>query len=111
MAETGETFSDIVRLSVHGLQKHTWDVCGASEHAERAVEESTFPTLVPDASPFSTRWVWKYRANVPALNQKSGASIDRSARFRKERVLVLGDGPLGDRIVAALQDHPSYELI
>ena len=118
MAETEETFSDVVRFGVPapGWQEarghmHPWDVFGVSEHAAPPVDEAMLTTLAPETSPFTTRWVWKYRLHAPLANEKGSASLDRGARSRRERVLVLGDGPLGDRIVAALQGHPTYELV
>ena len=121
MAETEETFSDVVGFSSPDLQdarSHVpqWNTFGLREHAGDALEDALWSTQEADASPFTDRWVWKYRIPSSHLIGKGMASIgrsayDRSACMRRERVLVLGDGPLADRIVAALQNHSSYEVI
>lgn len=115
MAETEETFSDVVQFSSSqldgspGSHVFQWKPFEADERSVSSVEESIWSTHVIDASPFTARWVWKFRNNALAGNEK--AMIDRAKRPRRKRVLVLGDGPLGDRIVAALQGHPSYEVV
>ena len=121
MAETEETFSDVVGFSSPDLQdarSHVpqWNTFGLREHAGHALEDALWSTQEADASPFTDRWVWKYRIPSSHLIGKGMASIgrsayDRTACMRRERVLVLGDGPLADRIVAALQNHSSYEVI
>lgn len=117
MAETEETFSDVVEFGSselqgtprsHGLQ---WKAFGADARGVPSLEETVWSTQVSDASPFTARWVWKYRKSSLPANDKVTTRIDRNTRVRRNRVLVLGDGPLGDRIVAALQGHPSYELV
>jgi sugar transferase (PEP-CTERM system associated) len=117
MAETEETFSDVVQFgsseldltpTSHVLQ---WNAFGTGERGVHPLEETVWTTQVADASPFTARWVWKYRKSSLPANDKAVTPVDRSTRLRRKRVLVLGDGPLGDRIVAALQDHPSYELV
>ena len=119
MAETEETFSDVVGFrspALHDASGHVlqWNAFESTQHAGPALEEALWSTQATDAAPFTDRWVWKY--GMSASHVTGHAIIDRSARdgsprTRRERVLVLGDGPLADRIVAALQNHPSYELI
>ncbi|MEP6886694.1 MAG: exopolysaccharide biosynthesis polyprenyl glycosylphosphotransferase [Nitrospirales bacterium] len=117
MAETEETFSDVVQFGSSQLdaaaRSHVlqWKTFGAGERSVPSLEEAVWSTQVADASPFTARWVWKYRKNSLPANDKAIAAVDRNTRARRKRVLVLGDGPLGDRIVAALQGHPSYELV
>ena len=121
MAETEETFSDVVGFGsaeLHDARSHMpqWNTFGPGEYAGPALEEALWSAQAADASPFTSRWVWKYGMNATRLIGKASAVIDhgaadRHARARRERVLVLGDGPLADRIVAALQNHPSYECV
>jgi sugar transferase (PEP-CTERM system associated) len=116
MAETEETFSDVVGFGspdLHDAQSHVlqWNTFEPGQHASSALKDTLWTTQVADAAPFTDRWVWKYGMNVSHVAGKAMTRIDRSTRGRRERVLVLGDGPLADRIVAALQNHPSYECI
>jgi len=121
MAETEETFSDVVGFGsaeLHDARSHMpqWNTFGPGEYAGPALEEALWSAQAADASPFTSRWVWKYGMNAARLIGKASAVIDhgagdRRAQARRERVLVLGDGPLADRIVAALQNHPSYECV
>jgi hypothetical protein len=116
MAETEETFSDVVGFGspdLHDAPGHVlqWNTYEAAPHAGPALKDTLWTTQVADAARFTDRWVWKYGMNVSHATGKAMSRIDRSTRARKERVLVLGNGPLADRIVAALQNHPSYECI
>ena len=117
MAETEETFSDVVQFGSSELddapRSHVvdWKTFGAGGRGVASLEETVWSTQVADASPFTVLWVWKYRRNSLPSNNKAIAPDDWKTGVRRKRVLVLGDGPLGDRIVAALQDHPSYELV
>ena len=125
MAETEETFSDVVGFSSPDLQdarSHVpqWDTFGLREQAGPSVEDALWSAQSANASPFTDRWVWKYRIpsshvvgrGVRTIGREAYGSVsDRSTRARRERVLVLGDGPLADRIVAALQNHSSYEIV
>jgi len=119
MAETEETFSDVVGFGSPDLQdvgSHVpqWNGFGTREHDGQALEDALWTVQTADASPFTDRWAWKYRMPSSHLIGKEMASIGRivcDPRTRRERVLVLGDGPLADRIVAALQHHASYEFV
>jgi sugar transferase (PEP-CTERM system associated) len=117
MAETEETFSDVVQFGPSELddapRSHVvpWKTFGNGERSVPSLEETVWSTQGAGASPFTARWVWKYRKNSLPANDKAVASVDWNTRVRRKRVLVLGDGPLGDRIVAALADHPSYDLV
>jgi sugar transferase (PEP-CTERM system associated) len=116
MAETEETISDVVEFGSsddtprsHVLQ---WKTFGIGERGVPSLEDTVWSTqAASDASPFTSRWVWKYRKSSLPANDKTIAPVDRHTRGCRKRVLVLGDGPLGDRIVAALQGHASYELV
>lgn len=118
MAETEETISDVVEFGAseedgtsrsHVLQ---WKTFGTGEAGVPSLEETVWNTQVASDTPaFTARWVWKYRTSSLPANDKTIASVNRHTRGRRNRVLVLGDGPLGDRIVAALQGHASYELV
>lgn len=121
MAETEETFSDVVGFGspeLHDARSHAlqWNTFEPGQHAGPALEDVLWSTQATDAAPFTNRWVWKYGMSASHVTGNAITRVDRSARVRstrtrRERVLVLGDGPLADRIVAALQNHPSYELI
>jgi sugar transferase (PEP-CTERM system associated) len=117
MAETEETFSDVVRFGSSELdnvpmhRELDWKAFGSGEHRVPSLEDTVWNTHAADVSPFTARWVWKYRKSSVPANDKALTPEDRSIRVRRKRVLVLGDGPLGDRIVAALDRHPSYELV
>ncbi len=124
MAETEETLSDVIRFGSSGLEEtrgadvRQWDMFGSGERMAPALEDAIWTSQ--DESTFTARWIWKYRmspsqpahqARAVQLNRRVIDPANVSGRSRRQRVLVLGDAPLGDRIVAALQNHPSYELV
>ena len=121
MAETEETFSDVVGFGSPDLQDAAsdvpqWNTFELRAHAGEALEDALWTRQAANASPFTDRWAWKYRIPSAHMVGTGMASLSRRAsetgtRVRRERVLVLGDGPLADPIVAALQNHPSYEFV
>jgi sugar transferase (PEP-CTERM system associated) len=118
MAETEETISDVVEFGsseVDGTSRSDvlpWKTFGTDGRGVPSLEETVWSTQVTsDASAFAARWVWKYRTSSLSAGDKTLAPVGRHTGGRRKRVLVLGDGPLGDRIVAALQGHASYELV
>ncbi len=118
MAETEETISDVVEFGsseVDGTSRSDvlqWKTFGTDGRGVPSLEETVWSTQVTsDASAFTTRWVWKYRTSSLPASDKTLAPVGRHTGGRRKRVLVVGDGPLGDRIVAALQGHASYELV
>jgi len=87
-----------------------WNMFGTGDHVTSILDEGTQDSSPSDVSPFPARWVWKYR--MPSVRKGRGQTGEKTyPRPRKQRILVIGDGPLGDRIVAALQRHSSYELV
>lgn len=117
MAETEETLSNVVRFGpprLHEAQTtnmRQWDSLGTAQRMVPVLEGGAWGDHVADTLPFTAQWVWKYRVSRSQFNDKTVSSVEPIRRSRRQRVLVLGDGPLGDRIVSALQDHPSYELV
>lgn len=117
MAETEETFSQVVQFGSSELDEaprthvRQWKTFGVDGCEVPPFGEAVWSTEVAEASPFTARWVWKYRKNSLPANDNAMAPVERNGRVRRKRVLVLGDGPLGDRIVAALQGHSAYELV
>jgi hypothetical protein len=88
MAETEETFSDVVGFGsaeLHDARSHMpqWNTFGPGEYAGPAFEEALWSAqAAADASPFTSRWVWKYGMNAARLIGKASAVIDYGAADR-----------------------------
>ena len=90
MAETEETFSDVVGFGSaesHDARSHMpqWNTFGPGEYAGPALEEALWNAQAPDASPFTFRWVWKYGMDAARLIGKASAVIDHGAAGRHAR--------------------------
>ena len=116
MSETEETISGVLRVGELPCEQarrflvRQWNMFGTGDHVTSILDEGTQDSSPSDVSPFPARWVWKYR--MPSVRKGRGQTGEKTyPRPRKQRILVIGDGPLGDRIVAALQRHSSYELV
>jgi len=116
MSETEETVSGVLRVGELSCEQarrflvRQWNMFGTGDHVTSILDEGAQDSSPSDVSPFPARWVWKYR--MPSVRKGRGQTGEKTyPRPRKQRILVIGDGPLGDRIVAALQRHSSYELV
>ena len=113
MAEADDSLSEFVGLGAAGLEDDRasdWLMRARNDdaYADHEVLADSWHACATTAPSFPVRWTWKYRPQVAALN--GHGAVPHEGRRRKVNVLVVGDGPLADRIVAELERLNGHTL-
>ena len=112
MPEADDSLSEFVGLGAGLEEDRTPDWLRRARHgdayAEHDVTADAWEACATAAPSFPVRWTWRYRSRVASLNGNGTAAHD--GLRKKVNVLVVGDGPLADRIVAELERLNGYTL-
>jgi sugar transferase (PEP-CTERM system associated) len=112
MSEADDSLSEFVGLGAGLEDDRTPDWLMLARHddasAEHVAVADSWEACATAAPSFPVRWTWRYRPPGAVLNGNGTASHE--GRRKKVNVLVVGDGPLADRIVAELERVNGYTL-
>ena len=116
MAEADERLSEFVGLGarLEDDRMPDWLMLARhdDEHLGYEVMTESWQTCATVTPSFPVRWTWKYRPTPVSMNGNGATAHSvHDGRRKKVNVLVVGDGPLGDRIVAELERLNGYALV
>src|ERR671918_483800 len=115
MAEADERLSDFAGLGAGLQDDRTTDWLMLARHDDdhlgHEMMAESWETCAAVTPSFPVRWTWKYRPTPLSLNGNGAGVQGVHDRRKKVNVLVVGDGPLGDRIVAELERVNGYALV
>src|SRR5579884_1035311 len=112
MAETEDTLAEYLRLTaaLHDAQTGSteWLTASPDTSVSSDLDRVAWQPFPHRGEQGPGRWVWAYRAS-----QESGSRPTVRGRLRpgRARVLIVGNGLLGDRLLAELTRHSSYQVV